>query len=903
MKNIKFLFVALAMLAASAFTACQEDWTPGAVDSPQSVYLPVDVDVAAFEVDGSVAKYPVYRKVAGDEMEVEIRGRMIDPIFEIPENNWFTFAPSVIFEEGETVGYLEIYLSKDMVGKLTIGELFDAEIMISNAEYHGNYGLSRRNIQIGIPETWKEIGEGYYFDGLVSMLYGVNSGVAVKAVYEESESRANVYRVKNAYSVDNVVSIIGGVPGDMKFAKDDAYLMIDVRQGTSETPEAERKIGLMPSFTGFEVVGWGEYVGGDSDKLYLWSFDSNAGDIYHAGIVLEEFEGEKIAGFEGEPIGTITCAANTALWGVELGGQITGGYIDNTNTKFVFPGISILDYSMSVAFGGMMSSANGAETYGMIGFGVGADVASFRYVVVPGKQDIYVTTGVGMNATTALNENIDNLMKADPTDEEDPLWDENNMVVASRNQLSWYIYQDTAGIYTVFAVPYDEKGNAQVDEIVSTYFYYRAVNDDTDVPTIAQTTIEFVAMEFENHGIRPEEYYQAVTFSNDDFDYISDMRYYAGSVKDIETYMEAYGVETREEFVAQYGANGSAIIDYLKDGNGSTTLSVLQDLIPGTKYVVMLQTTSIYGKTDYVEAEVITKPYGYTEGYEAEFKVGTYKVACEAPETDETGEVKVDADGNVVNKKYEVEFTFHPSATYYDEPEDASKLIMVTVPAPVLDKANFEAGKETDDFFRSRSESYTFYGEFRPDLGESGAILLNGQVKGYEGYGSLFAVGLEEYNPAKSQWWAFASCVDTKYADPYDTMVIFLKKEGDVYVPDTLYTNFKQYYYYTEIVETVNAEGKKVRKEVIHRVTLWELLKDTTTFEFLSEYAFEEQPVVDDNTGNEGNDDTTGTDDDNADNAVKASMRFRVASEKPAVVLSADFSKATMTVNATVSKM
>ena len=131
-------------------------------------------------------------------------------------------------------------------------------------------------------------------------------------------------------------------------------------------------------------------------------------------------------------------------------------------------------------------------------------------------------------------------------------------------------------------------------------------------------------------------------------------------------------------------------------------------------------------------------------------------------------------------------------------------------------------------------------------------------------------------------------------------MVIFLKKEGDVYVPDTLYTNFKQYYYYTEIVETVNAEGKKVRKEVIHRVTLWELLKDTTTFEFLSEYLFEEQPVVDDNTGNEGNDDTTGSDDDNADNAVKASMRFRVASEKPAVVLSADFSKATMTVNATV---
>ena len=48
MKNIKFLFLAVATLLAGAFTSCQKDWNPGPVDSDVSVYLPTDVDVAAF---------------------------------------------------------------------------------------------------------------------------------------------------------------------------------------------------------------------------------------------------------------------------------------------------------------------------------------------------------------------------------------------------------------------------------------------------------------------------------------------------------------------------------------------------------------------------------------------------------------------------------------------------------------------------------------------------------------------------------------------------------------------------------------------------------------------------------------------------------------------------------------
>ena len=48
MKNIKFLFLLVATLFATAFTACQQEWEPGQPDSELSVYFPVDVNVANF---------------------------------------------------------------------------------------------------------------------------------------------------------------------------------------------------------------------------------------------------------------------------------------------------------------------------------------------------------------------------------------------------------------------------------------------------------------------------------------------------------------------------------------------------------------------------------------------------------------------------------------------------------------------------------------------------------------------------------------------------------------------------------------------------------------------------------------------------------------------------------------
>lgn len=186
MKNIKFLFLLVATLFATAFTACQQEWEPGQPDSELSVYFPVDVNVAAFatvdsddtvELDETTtAVFPVYRQKAGTEMTVEIRSRAVNPTavvyYELDENDQptlivraeeaFIISESVTFEEDSIVAYLEINLNKKIKNgakSLFVGDMHDIEILVKDAAHQGHYGLSRKVFSVGVPETWTNLGD------------------------------------------------------------------------------------------------------------------------------------------------------------------------------------------------------------------------------------------------------------------------------------------------------------------------------------------------------------------------------------------------------------------------------------------------------------------------------------------------------------------------------------------------------------------------------------------------------------------------------------------------------------------------------------------------------------------------------------------------------------------------
>lgn len=784
MKNIKFLYLALIALVAGASTACQEDWTPGEPDSAQSVYLSIDEENAIFPVGENVAKYPVYRQVAGPEMAVEVRARMLDEVFE--GTDVFTFADAVVFEEGETVAYLEITLREDL--SLSVGEQYDAEILIKDPAYHGNYGLSRRVIKVGIPETWLDYGKdkdgkdknppyAVYYDDAITPLYG-GAPAPIQVSMEESESRPGFFRLVNPYTAENVVNCIGGIPSEITFLGVDHYIQIDARD-----PE---KVYIPASELGF--------IWGPTGKP-AWLGTNGASDPKNCGKLEDDI---------------ITFPANTIIFIVDI--DAGAGYYANTSgmLKVVMPGKILTDYSIGISHLGSQSNASNDTTQAVINFTLGKDVNKYRFAIVEGNHPIKTgeTSGPTLGPVEVkYHDSIVNLLN----DEYEPTEDD-VMVESAASDTTWYCDFDKSGVYTVFAVPFDKAGVAQEDDIARMHFYYRAVNSEESVPVLADmefelTTIaKLVPSVAENY---PGEYFLGLNMANPEYDYIASMTMYFDDTENVDAALAAG--ETLESLIADdgdddmyYGTNMDSWIKELADGGGYA-VQIFQNLYPGTKYTVIYAVESIFGATAYYRVD------GQTDAYSGNCAVGNYRI---------------------VEGENSLDIKLAPRVTG----DDRMAVIMFTVPV-----AKLPEGVEIEDY--DENDTYTFYGEYRPDLK---AIVIQGQLEGFESYGGFFGKGLGYYSEDESQLWGYASSVDAKYSMIDDSLVILLEEQGDKLVPTRLYNYFKQYYYYME--RTKDEETGEVTEELIEKDII--SFTPEATIEFVSsiypEQTEEETPEQDD---------------------------------------------------------
>ena len=784
MKNIKFLYLALIALVAGASTACQEDWTPGEPDSAQSVYLSIDEENAVFPVGENVAKYPVYRQVAGPEMAVEVRARMRDEVFE--GTDVFTFADAVVFEEGETVAYLEITLREDL--SLSVGEQYDAEILIKDPAYHGNYGLSRRVIKVGIPETWLDYGKdkdgkdknppyAVYYDDAIAPLYSA-APAPIQVSMEESESRPGFFRLVNPYTAENVVNLIGGIPSEITFLGVDHYIQIDARD-----PE---KVYIPASELGF--------IWGPTGKP-AWIGTNGASDPKNCGKLEDDI---------------ITFPANTIIFIVDI--DAGAGYYANTSgmLKVVMPGKILTDYSIGISHLGSQSNASNDTTQAVINFTLGKDVNKYRFAIVEGNHPIKTgeTSGPTLGPVEVkYHDSIVNLLN----DEYEPTEDD-IMVESSATDTTWYCDFEKSGVYTVFAVPFDKTGKAQEDDIARMHFYYRAVNSEESVPVLADmefelTTIaKLVPSVAENY---PGEYFLGLNMANPEYDYIASMTMYFDDTVNVDAALAAG--ETLESLIADdgdddkyYGTNMNDWIKEMADGGGYA-VQIFQNLYPGTKYTVIYAVESIFGATAYYRVD------GQTDAYSGNCAVGNYRI---------------------VEGENSLDIKLAPRVTG----DDRMAVIMFTVPV-----AKLPEGVEIEDY--DENDTYTFYGEYRPDLK---AIVIQGQLEGFESYGGFFGKGLGYYSEDESQLWGYASSVAAKYSMIDDSLVILLEEQGDKLVPTRLYNYFKQYYYYME--RTKDEETGEVTEELIERDII--SFTPEATIEFVSsiypEQTEEETPEQDD---------------------------------------------------------
>lgn len=789
MKNIKFLFLLVATLVAGTFTACQQEWEPGQPDTDLSVYFPVEVEYASFaavdndetEIDEAhVAYYPVYRQNGGAEMTVAIRSRMIDNIdagdLIGPDESVFTIAESVTFAEGETVAYLEILLHEEL--SLKPGNLFNAEIMVKETKHHGNYGLYRKTIGIGIPETWKNLGDdvkdnnlkmGTYTDDFLAPIYSQPAGITIPVAVEESESRKGYYRLVNVFSKENAIALIGGVPSDMSFAPGNNYVEINAMD-----PE---KVYFPYQSVGISIDSIGE--------LYIVSGHL----LTTGGVPLEDGTLKD---------GILTFPAGTVIWGCD-----SGLYLGNASglMRVTLPGVSLVDHSIVAYYDGAQVSPDNSETTANISFAVGKDVSEFRFVVVEGNEPITTKQGIGAMAQTVYHQSIQNLIN----DEYEPTA-EDNMATATPTQTNWWITLPKAGLYTVFAVPYDNNRQPVMESISRTYFYFRSANMDDDVPEIDNMILTFDSLDKFGADINvyPSAYYLGFNMSiperSDILDYVSNIAYYFAPTSEIEA-AKAKGA-TVESILAENGEDGNSWLEDIAAGKGTM---LLQSLTPSTSYTMLFSMTSIYGKTKYYEFEKSTT------AYPGQVVIGNYKFE----DGDSTMNIGVDSifSANMID--------VYGSGFVY----------LLTM----LDDA---ISSEEED---AEPQYFTFYGYHMPDWN---AICCYGEADGFSNYGVLFGVDLDKYNNESNTYWGYKSSSTSDYEYENESFVVYYGEDGQI---NELITYFKKYKKFYDKVD--NGDG--TTKDVVTETTLKEFKPETTVITLTESKmpVVEETPEGGENTG------------------------------------------------------
>lgn len=553
MKSLKYILMFL--VAAVTFTACQEEWAPGAPDSPASVYFSADTrDVTVAKADKSV-ELTVYRATAGDALTVDLLAAAT--VDDAPVD-LFTLPTRVSFAEGEAESKVTIGFNGE---DLEYAVPYVISLQVKGEEYQSNYGPSSVTFAITLPEPWKSLGKGIYRDDFLAPMYGGPSGVMVEVEIVQHELEPNRYRMVEPFSQAMCPYIIGGVPEDMIYT-DPGYVELVVDDaGNVEIPSSP---------LGFKLdVG----TGNGPEDFYLATLEDGK--------------------FEDGVFWFTT--PKSIMWHIPDG---RGNYANNSGLFAVaLPGYQISDYSITAAYGGMIVEADNATTSAVVNFAVGADVESYKFTVLPGNVTDIAPVIEGIVAGS----------------------EELTIFEAEASQLTWKLSLEPAQLYTLVAVPYSTEAEVDDALVFQFYFpgmggqelpepefevYYESVasltgNDDYEA--------QFPAAYFVALGIvgNADEMKSISAW-------IGDAAVAAGSGMDDATIIAQYGMDLSDS-IADIKEKGSAVLGPYNMPSGSTSVALvaIETVYGNTQYFHVEHTLpnvtgfalGSYNMTDTLEGE------------------------------------------------------------------------------------------------------------------------------------------------------------------------------------------------------------------------------------------------------------------------------------------------------------
>lgn len=533
MKNFKFIYLLLVAVGALAFTACDKhDWTPGEPDANQGVFFPSTV-ATSYEVaktDSSVT-LPVYRSNKGEASSVAIRYDDPSALFTIPS--------SVDFAAGESESEFVISFDGD---KLVPGTAYSIALQISS-DNASVYGYSELTIKIGVPEPWVDLGQGIYIDDFLhNLLEDVPAGLGAYVPVQQHAENENRIRIVNPFSMDVVGYMWGGVPGFFVWEEGvDTYFEFDVTDPNNVLLAGAPAVPIGISVN-FDKVGL--------LPMYLYVV-----------------EGAPITFAEG-----IIRFAQNGIYLAYPSGNDFEGWSANTEgmTMYLMPGVELVDYALIPEYAGMIVSADNTQSAAILNFTVGADVESFKFVVLPGAVDAAAV------AATIVDGTAENVVEGDA---------ENTTFQVAL----------TTGSYSVVAVAY--AGGEVVGNVASIFFYYPGVGageaPEADVDFVLGSVAELTE-NAEYEAQFPAEYKLGILLDFANPAEVTGLKFYSGYVDEVEAAIADGTFASYDAIVDKYGQDVYAWVEAIEEGN----IRII-GVQPGTNLCCIFAVDTIYGTTQY----------------------------------------------------------------------------------------------------------------------------------------------------------------------------------------------------------------------------------------------------------------------------------------------------------------
>ena len=416
MKNIKFLLTLLVAAVAVTFTSCNEnDWTPGAQDSAQSVYLSSETTTFIVDMESTSVEIPIFRNQAGEELTVSFLVADESGIFNVPTS--VTFAA----EDIQTVMTIS-YNTADM----ELGVNYPIDIQVRNEENKGNYGPSTLRITIGLPEPWN-VGTGIYRDDFFcNMVDGLDAGYMAYIQVEQHAEQTNRIRIKDLFGREMIGSFYGGIPQFIQTDPETHYIEFDVTDpaavvmvGGDETLSARFEIPVTSTGMACVIEENGPFV------------PLNIAHTGGPGVFANDI---------------ISFPEVQSFWLMDNDGS---GFRMNLAGLFAIamPGATFSDTSISAAYGGMKVAANNVDAKAIVDFTLGYDVDSYKFAVIDSED-----TAVAEEVLAGI---LDGTL-------------EEGVIESDAETTTWEI-DAVPGLVTIVAVSYMD-GEARENFIDSFYF-------------------------------------------------------------------------------------------------------------------------------------------------------------------------------------------------------------------------------------------------------------------------------------------------------------------------------------------------------------------------------------------------------------------------------------------------